>query len=65
MEEAFIVKIKRNQHATWQGSVDWISRDGKTQSQYFRSALELISLLDSTMDKADCRSWGEVSATCI
>ena len=58
MEETFVVKIKQSQHATWQGSVDWIGRDGK-KSQFFRSALELICLLDSAVDRADCRCWEE------
>ena len=61
MEETFVVKIKQKQHATWQGSVDWISHDG-TKTQYFRSALELICLLDSAVDRADGRSWEEAES---
>ena len=66
MEETFVVKIKQSQHATWQGSVDWISQDGKQKSQFFRSALELICLIDSAVDRGNCRSWEteEDFATC-
>ena len=41
----FIVKIVNRQNSTWQGTVNWVEEQ-KTVS--FRSALELIKLLDST-----------------
>lgn len=39
----FIVKIMNKQNGTWQGSVNWI--EGQ-KTLHFRSALELIKLLD-------------------
>lgn len=41
----FIVKIRYRQNATWQGHVTWVE---KNKTVPFRSALELIRLLDST-----------------
>lgn len=46
-EETFVVKILDCQNATWQGSVTWVERQRK---QYFRSALELLKLIDETLD---------------
>lgn len=43
----FIVKILERQNATWQGSVTWIDEH---QEKYFRSALELIKLIDGALD---------------
>lgn len=44
--ETFVVSILNTQNATWQGTVTWA--EGK-QTQPFRSALELIRLIDSTL----------------
>ena len=65
MEETFIVKIKQCQNATWQGSVEWINNNGKKMSQsFFRSALELICLMDSAVSGVeDCILQEEASAT--
>ncbi len=41
-----IVKILDQQNTTWQGTVTWADT-GKTEA--FRSALELIRLMDSAM----------------
>ena len=46
----FIVKIINKQNATWQGSVTWVDEQ-KTQN--FRSALELIKLIDGAMGGDD------------
>lgn len=43
----FIIKILNKQNATWQGSVTWVE-EKKTQN--FRSALELIKMIDEVMD---------------
>ena len=43
----FVVKILDRQNATWQGQVTWAE---KKQTLYFRSALELLKLIDSTID---------------
>lgn len=44
----FIVKILERRHSTWQGSVTWAE---KQQTQYFRSALELLKLIDEALDE--------------
>jgi Holliday junction resolvase-like predicted endonuclease len=41
----FIIQIKYRENATWQGPVEWIE---KKQKMTFRSALELIRIIDST-----------------
>ena len=51
--KTFIVEIKNNQHNTWQGTIKWIEEN--TQES-FRSALELIRLIKSTVKKEDDHS---------
>lgn len=46
-EETFIVRIHECQNSTWQGSVLWAE---KQQRQYFRSALELVCLLEEAVE---------------
>lgn len=46
--DTFLVKITDHEHATWQGKVTWI--EGQRE-QYFRSALELIKLIDDAVEK--------------
>lgn len=46
----FIVQVKYRQNATWQGEVIWTERK---QKQYFRSALELLKLIDSALEAED------------
>lgn len=43
----FIVHVKYRQNATWQGEVIWAERNKK---QCFRSALELLKLIDGALD---------------
>ena len=50
----FIVRIQYRQNATWQGEVTWAEKD-KTQS--FRSALELLKLIDSTEKETREMEW--------
>lgn len=45
-EGTFIVQIKYRQNATWQGQVVWAEQNRK---EYFRSALELLRLIDGAM----------------
>ena len=45
----FVVKVEDCQKGTWQGNVVWA--DGET-SEHFRSALELIQLVDSALNAA-------------
>lgn len=48
--DVFVVDIKMQKNATWQGS---LRRMGEDQSQNFRSALEMLKLMDTVMDTAD------------
>jgi len=41
---AFVIKILSQENATWQGTVTWVQTN---ETQHFRSALELIKILDS------------------
>lgn len=43
-KSSFIVKILSQENETWQGTVTWVET-GETQP--FRSALELIKMIDS------------------
>lgn len=51
--KTFIVEIKNNQHNTWQGTIKWIEEN---KQKSFRSALELIRLIDSIVKKEDDHS---------
>ena len=42
----FIVKILNSQNSTWQGSVTWVE---KQKVQHFRSALELLKMIDGAL----------------
>lgn len=46
----FLVHVKYRQNSTWQGEVLWAE---KKKRQYFRSALELIKLMDSALDETE------------
>ena len=43
---AFLVNIKFKHHSSWQGTVKWLDTG---QCQNFRSALELIMLIESAL----------------
>lgn len=58
MRQSFIINILQQQNASWQGTITWID-ENKTQN--FRSALELIRLIDSTMDGEKTLDWKEAS----
>lgn len=47
-EATFIVHVKYRQNATWQGEVIWAD---KKEKKFFRSALELLKLMDSAMEE--------------
>ncbi|QIB70677.1 hypothetical protein Ami103574_03800 [Aminipila butyrica] len=44
----FILQIKFRQNASWQGTVQWVE---KKQELNFRSALELIKIIDSACEE--------------
>ena len=54
MRETLIVQIVDTQNATWQGTVTWA--EGGKQAP-FRSALELMKLIDSSLAgaKPECK----------
>lgn len=43
----FIIQVKGNENSTWQGTIDWLEKKEKIA---FRSALELIWLMDSSIN---------------
>lgn len=44
----FIVQVQFRQNATWQGSISWVEQK---KEQKFRSALEMIKLMDSALNE--------------
>ena len=46
----FVIKVLNTQNATWQGTIDWLEGE---RSEAFRSALELIKLVDSALSPTD------------
>lgn len=46
----FVVHVQSRQNATWQGTVIWAEKE---KTQHFRSALELLKLIDSAIDQTD------------
>ncbi len=45
----FVIRVQHRQHSSWQGRVTYLDQD---QTVYFRSALELIKIIDSALDQA-------------
>ena len=46
----FIIKILNKSNSTWQGTVTWVE-ESKTQN--FRSALELIKIIDGAIEQTE------------
>lgn len=46
----FIVEVCCRENASWQGKVTWAD---KGPSEYFRSALELLKLMDQALDEGE------------
>ena len=46
-KSTFIVKVMNTQNSTWQGSITWVEEQ-KTQN--FRSALEMIKMIDGVLE---------------
>ena len=58
---SFIVRVNSRQNATWQGTVSWTD---KGVTRYFRSALELLKLIDSALaDSESGKKSGEEDGT--
>lgn len=49
-QSTLLVRILNKQNNTWQGTVTWVDNNA---TQTFRSALELIKIIDSTVDVTD------------
>lgn len=49
---SFIVRVNSRQNATWQGSISWAE---KGVTKHFRSALELLKLIDSALDDEELK----------
>jgi hypothetical protein len=47
-KNTFVIQVRCQQNASWQGSVHWVESE---QTQHFRSALELIRLMDKALGK--------------
>ncbi|MBS5083473.1 MAG: hypothetical protein KH031_25350 [Clostridiales bacterium] len=48
-QATFIVHVQYRQNATWQGQVVWAE---KKITKNFRSALELLKLIDNALDES-------------
>lgn len=48
--ETFILTVYDRKNATWQGSLTWVE---KNEKQQFRSALELLKLIESALDEEE------------
>ena len=46
----FVIRVQHRQHSSWQGRVTWLEED---KSVYFRSALELMKIIDGALDQAE------------
>ena len=46
-KQSFLVHIIKAEHATWQGSITWLDQE---KTEYFRSMLEMIKLMDATVE---------------
>lgn len=48
--QTFVIEILDTQSQSWQGKVRWVE---KQETQTFRSALELIKLMDSAVSEKE------------
>ncbi len=46
----FVVRIQNNQNGTWQGRITYADEE---RTQYFRSMLEMIKLIDDAVGQHD------------
>ena len=49
-KETFVLKVLGRQHSTWQGSILWVEAK---KEQHFRSALEMLKLIDEALAQSD------------
>ncbi|WP_242963697.1 hypothetical protein [Eubacterium sp. An11] len=55
-DQTFILKILDRQNSTWQGSILWVEQQNE---QYFRSALEMLKLIDEALVQNDEKTGGD------
>ena len=55
----FIIKIQRRENGTWQGEVVWVERK---ETRFFRSALELLKMIDNAMDVQETEAADQIAA---
>lgn len=48
--QSFVVEVKSRENHTWQGTITWVEEKRK---ENFRSALELIRLMDSAIEETN------------
>ena len=58
---SFIVRVTSRQNATWQGSISWTE---KGLTKHFRSALELLKLIDSAIEGSELKDGTENKGIC-
>lgn len=46
----FVIRVQHRQHSSWQGRVTYLDKD---QTVYFRSALELMKIIDGVLDQKE------------
>lgn len=46
--DIFVVHVKFQQNATWQGNIKWT---GNGKGENFRSALEMLKIMDAELNK--------------
>ena len=47
---SFVIHVKYRQNSTWQGDIFWAEKQEKC---YFRSALEMLKLIDNALDQTE------------
>lgn len=50
MKQSFVVEIEGQENHSWQGTITWIEAQKK---EHFRSALEMLRLMDSTLARTE------------
>ena len=55
---SFVVKIQYRQHATWQGTLEWL--DGH-RTQHFRSTMEMLKLMEEVVEASEVPGDSEIA----
>lgn len=53
----FVIRVQHRQHSSWQGRVTYLEEN---KSVYFRSALELMKIIDGALDEVEQASGTEI-----